>query len=78
MDHSLSDSIALLSRTPAALNSLLRDLPDSWIRSNEGENTWSALEIVGHLIFGERTDWIPRARMILQFGEARAFEPFDR
>lgn len=78
MEQNLSDTIALLSRTPAALNSLLRDLPDSWTRRDEGANTWSPFEIVGHLIFGERTDWIPRARMILQFGETRAFEPFDR
>jgi hypothetical protein len=74
----LPDSIALLARTPAALNALLRDLPETWTFRNEGENTWSVFDVVGHLNHGERTDWMPRARMILQFGEARPFEPFDR
>ncbi len=78
MSVELQDSIALLSRTPASLNALLRDLPDVWTRTNEGENTWSAFDIVGHLIHGELTDWMPRARMILEFGETKAFEPFDR
>lgn len=78
MEHNLSHTTALLSRTPAALNALLRDLPESWTRQNEGENTWSAFDVVGHLIHGERTDWMPRARMILRFGESKTFEPFDR
>jgi hypothetical protein len=78
MEHNLEDSIALLSRTPAALNALLRDLPDSWTSQNEGGTTWSAFDVIGHLIHGERTDWIPRAERILQHGESRAFEPFDR
>lgn len=78
MSHDLQDTIALLSRTPAALNALLRDLPESWTHRNEGANTWSAYDVVGHLIHGERTDWIPRARMILEHGEGRAFERFDR
>ena len=78
MDHNLPHSISLLARTPTALNALLRDLPDAWTSQNEGENTWSAFDVVGHLIHGERTDWMPRARMILQFGETKAFEPFDR
>ena len=78
MEHNLDYTIALLSRTPAAFNALLRDLPDAWTSSNEGEKTWSAFDIVGHLIHGDRADWMPRARMILEFGETRAFEPFDR
>ena len=78
MRHNLQHTISLLSGTPAALNALLRDLPEAWTLGNEGENTWSAFDIVGHLIHGERTDWMPRARMILQFGETKAFEPFDR
>ena len=77
-EHRLPDTIALLARTPAALDAFLRDLPESWTFCNEGESTWSAFDIVGHLIHGERTDWMPRAKMILQFGETRAFEPFDR
>jgi hypothetical protein len=78
MEHNLPQTVSLLARTPATLNALLLDLPETWTMRNEGENTWSAFEVVGHLIHGERTDWMPRARMILQFGESRAFEPFDR
>lgn len=78
MNHNLECSIALLARTPAALNALLRDLPEEWTLANEGENTWSAFDILGHLIHGERTDWMPRAKMILQSGETQAFAPFDR
>ncbi len=78
MEHNLEHTISLLSRTPAALDAFLRELPETWTRCNEGENTWSAFDIVGHLIHGERTDWMPRARMILQFGETQTFVPFDR
>jgi hypothetical protein len=78
MAHDLEQSLSLLSRTPAALDALLRDLPDAWTRHNEGEKTWSAFDVVGHLIHCERTDWMPRARMILQHGDTRPFEPFDR
>ena len=78
MEHNLEHTISLLTRTPAALNALLRHLPEAWTFRNEGENTWSAFDVVGHLIYGERTDWIPRARIILQFGETRVLEPFDR
>src|SRR5215468_12762645 len=78
MEYSLPDTIALLTRTPAALDALLRDLPETWTLRNEGENTWSAFDVVGHLIHGDRTDWIPRAKRILEFGESRAFDPFDR
>lgn len=78
MQHNLEHTISLLTGTPAALNALLRHLPEAWTFRNEGENTWSAFDVVGHLIYGERTDWIPRARIILQFGETRTFEPFDR
>jgi len=78
MEHNWPQTIALLSRTPAALNALLRDLPETWTFPNEGENTWSAFDVVGHLVHGERTDWMPRARMVLQFDETKGFEPFDR
>ena len=77
-EHNLPQTISLLTRTPAALDALLRDLPESWTSQNEGENTWSASEIVAHLIHAERTDWMPRVKMILQFGETHPFEPFDR
>jgi hypothetical protein len=73
-----ADAVALLSRTPATLDTLLRGLPDIWTRRNEGEDTWSAFDIMGHLIAGERTDWMLRLRIILENGEARAFDPFDR
>jgi hypothetical protein len=78
MEHHLEDTVSLLSRTPAALDVLLRDLPETWTFRNEGENTWNVFDVVGHLVHGERTDWMSRARMILQFGESRTFEPFDR
>ncbi|HEV2182295.1 MAG TPA: DinB family protein [Candidatus Acidoferrales bacterium] len=78
MEQKLQDTISLLARTPAALTALLRDLPETWSLRNEGENTWNVFEVVGHLVHGERTDWIPRIKMVLQFGEAKTFEPFDR
>ena len=78
MEFKLDEAIAVLERTPAALDSLLRELPDPWLVRNEGADTWSPYDIVGHLIHGEETDWIPRARIILAHGEERTFEPFDR
>ena len=78
MSHNLQHTIALLARTPATLDALLRDLPDAWTQRNEGVKTWSPFDVVGHLIHGERTDWMPRVKMILQFGDNRPFEPFDR
>jgi hypothetical protein len=78
MEHNLQHTISLLSRTPPALNVFLRELPEEWTLCNEGESTWTAFDIVGHLIHGDRTDWMTRARRILEFGETMAFEPFDR
>src|SRR5690349_7740113 len=75
---SLDEAIPILERTPATIDILLRGLPDAWLRSNEGEGTFSPFDVVGHLIHGEKTDWMPRARMILETGDQRAFEPFDR
>jgi hypothetical protein len=77
-EFSLTVTIAVLTRTPGTLNTFLRALPDTLVRHNEGADTWSAFDILGHLIVGERTDWMPRARRILEDGEARAFDPFDR
>ena len=77
-EFNLDETVAVLTRTPATLNAMLRGLPEGWVRSNEGKDTWSAFDIVGHLIVGERTDWMPRVRMILENGEARSFDPFDR
>ena len=78
MEFELESAIAILKRTPATLNSLLRDLPEPWLVQNEGPETWSPYDVLGHLIHGEETDWIPRAKIILEHGETRAFEPFDR
>jgi hypothetical protein len=78
MKDNLQDAIALLSHTPAALDALLRDLPEGWVFRNEGENTWNAFDVVGHLIDCEHTNWIPRAKWILQHGDSRPFPPFDR
>lgn len=78
MEQNLHHTISLLTRTPAAFNALLRDLPETWTLRNEGDKTWSAFDIVGHLLHADRTDWMPRVRTILQFGDTRPFEPFDR
>src|SRR5713226_3805086 len=77
-EFSLTEASAVLTRTPATLDALLRGLPHLWARCNEGKDTWSAFDIVGHLVSGERTDWMPRVRIILETGEARPFDPFDR
>jgi hypothetical protein len=78
MAHNLDHTISLLTRTPAALNALLRDLPESWTLHNEGEDSWSAFDVVGHLIHADRTDWMPRAKIIRQFGDRQPFAAFDR
>lgn len=75
--YNLDDGIAILERTPASLKALLSGLPETWIRATEGKATWSPFDVIGHLIHGERTDWIPRARHILA-GDMRPFESFDR
>lgn len=79
MQFDLTKSIQILSRTPAVLKAYLNNLPDGWTRENEGSDTWSAYDIVGHLIHGEKTDWIVRARIILSKDDGdKTFEPFDR
>jgi hypothetical protein len=77
-EFSVDGTIAVLARTPATLDALLRGLPDTWARRNEGNDTWSPFDVMGHMVHGELTDWIPRARIILENGEARQFDPFDR
>ena len=74
----MEEATAILARTPATLDALLRGLPDGWIRANEGGETWSPFDVIGHLIHGEQTDWLPRARIILEHGDARPFDKFDR
>ena len=76
-EHNLLHTISLLERTPAALDALLRDLPETWTLRNEGDNSWTPFDVVGHLNHGERIDWVPRVKMILEFGETRTFVPFD-
>jgi DinB superfamily len=82
-EFKLSEAIAVLTRSPATLDALLRGLPKIWVRSNEGrsnegKDTWNAFDIVGHLISAERTDWMPRVRILLEHGDSRAFDPFER
>ena len=74
----LQDATGILARTPAALDALLRGLPPHWISAHEGGETWSPFDVIGHLVHGERTDWVPRARIILERGESKPFPPFDR
>jgi len=78
VSFALDPAIALLERTPPTLTALLRDLPDAWTRANEGGETFSPYDVVGHLIHGEQTDWMVRARIILEHGEARPFDRYDR
>lgn len=77
MTFTLEKSIAILERTPFVVEMLLRDLPDDWTMTNEGGDSWSPYDIVGHFIHGEKTDWVPRLKIILGDGNKR-FEPFDR
>lgn len=76
--HDLGDTLALLENTPAALSALLRGLPSTWTHANEGGDTWTVPEVMAHLIDADRTNWLPRANHILEFGDARPFEPFSR
>jgi hypothetical protein len=72
------EALPVLQRTPATLRALLAGLPDAWIRADEGPGTWSPYDVVGHLIHGERTDWIPRVEHVLRHGDSLPFPPFDR
>ncbi|HLA13628.1 MAG TPA: DinB family protein [Gemmatimonadaceae bacterium] len=78
MEFRLDQAVPVLERTPAVMSSLLQGLPDHWLDAREGPDAWSPRDIVHHLINGERTDWIPRARIILAQGSSRRFAPFDR
>lgn len=78
MNFDLTDSIAVLERTPTILRTLLAGLSEEWTHNNEGPDTWSAFDVVGHLIDGEETDWMVRVRIILAQGPDRRFEPFER
>lgn len=78
MSFDLNKSIEILERTPAVITDMLRGLSDEWISQNEGPDTWSPYDIVGHLIHGEKTDWITRMHIILSDAPDKRFEPFDR
>ena len=78
MRYQLLEALEILEQTPQTLRSFLGQLSDPWLYNNEGENTWSPYDIVGHLIHGEKTDWIPRLKIILSSSEDKTFEPFDR
>ena len=78
MRFDLKETVAVLESTPRVLDAWLRDLGDEWVHADEGQDTFSPFDVLGHLIQGEKEDWIPRARMILQAGSLSTFEPFDR
>ena len=78
MQFDPDSALEILRRTPATLNALLRDLPENWARATEGPDTWSAYDVVGHLIHADETDSVPRARVIVDHGATRPFPPFDR
>jgi len=78
MQFDLQKSILILQRTPAVLEALLYDLPDDWVMPNEGENTFSPFDVVGHLLHGEKTDWMARLKIIMSDGENKTFTPYDR
>ena len=78
MQFQLQDGIAILERTPSILDAWLRDLPDRWAHANDGQDTWSPFDILGHLIHGENTDWLPRLHIILSDSSNKTFESFDR
>ncbi len=78
MDFDLADGIPVLERTPHTLRAMLEGLPHVWTDATEGPETWSPYIVLGHLIHGERTDWIPRAQIILAQGVNRRFTPYDR
>lgn len=78
MSFHLSQALSILGRTPQVLRTLLSDLPRDIVRRNEGGDSWSAFDVIGHLIHGEKTDWVPRIKIIMSDRKVRQFEPFDR
>ena len=76
MQFELEKAVSILKRTPGVIKAMLHDLDEEWLNSNEGADTWTPVEIIGHLVHGEKTDWIPRTHHILA-GNKQAFEPFD-
>lgn len=78
MTFRLDDTLEVLARVPASVHALLSGLPPDWVRANEGPDTFSPFDVVGHLVDGEETDWVPRARIILSRAADPVFEPYDR
>lgn len=78
MQFRFEDAVPVLRRTPSVLRELLQELPASWTQATEGPSTWSPFDVVGHLIHGERTDWVPRVEHMLRYGDSVTFTPFDR
>ena len=78
MRFDLNRSYEILERTPAVLQQLLGGLQDEWVMPNEGPDTFSPFDVIGHLVHGEKTDWMVRARLILEQGTNRPFDPYDR
>ena len=78
MEFRLPEALAILRRTPTVLHELLTELPQTWTAATEGPGTWSPFDVVGHLIHGERTDWVPRVEHILEHGDSVTFPVFDR
>ena len=78
MEFSVENSIEILERTPSVLNTMLQGIASEWTSDNEGKDTWSVYDVIGHLIHGEKTDWVPRAKIILSANSNKNFEVFDR
>lgn len=78
MPFDIDEALPVLRRTPSTLRALLHDLPEPWVRANEGPGTWSPFDVVGHLIHADRTDWMARVEHMLRHGDAVVFPSFDR
>lgn len=78
MKFDLKEALEILARTPSILRTQIQGLSPGWLINDYGQNTWSVHQVIGHLIWGERTDWIPRIKHILKHGNSVMFEPFDR
>lgn len=78
MQYNIKDAVSILGRTPKLLRAMLEGLPEEWLNNNEGEDTWSPYDVVGHLVHGEKKDWIGRMNLILSDAEDKTFKPFDR
>jgi len=78
MQYDIAKSLEILERTPSVLTSLLSGIDDEWIMNNEGPDTFSPYDVIGHLVYGEKTDWPVRVKIILDHGTSKSFDPFER